>query len=123
MVKNLTDNAGDVREADSIPWSVRYPGEGHGNPLQYSWASLVPYLVKNLPAVWETWVQSLGWEDPLDMAVSKSDCLRQAQDEDQRPSRCCSNCTHEPMRDKPGNIFSCQTTRATLVSDPEPTVT
>ena len=28
-------------------------------------ASLVAQLVKNLPAVWETWVQSLGWEDPL----------------------------------------------------------
>ena len=28
------------------------------------WASLVAQLVKNLPAVWETWVQSLGWEDP-----------------------------------------------------------
>ena len=36
-----------------------------GNPLQYSWASLVAQLV-NLPAVRETWVQSLGWEDPLD---------------------------------------------------------
>ena len=36
MVKNLPANAGDVREADSIPGSVRYPGEGHGNPLQYS---------------------------------------------------------------------------------------
>ena len=30
------------------------------------WASLVTQLVKNLPAVWETWVQSLGQEDPLD---------------------------------------------------------
>ena len=27
-------------------------------------ASLVAKLVKNLPAIWETWVQSLGWEDP-----------------------------------------------------------
>jgi len=35
------------------------------NPLQYSWASLMAQLVKNLPAMWETWVQSLGWEDPL----------------------------------------------------------
>ena len=34
--------------------------------LQYSWASLVAQLVKNLPAVWETWVWSLGWEDPLE---------------------------------------------------------
>ena len=32
------------------------------------WASLVAQLVKNLPAVWETWVQSLGWEDPLEEA-------------------------------------------------------
>ena len=30
------------------------------------WASLKAQLVKNLPAVWETWVQSLGWEDPLE---------------------------------------------------------
>ena len=30
------------------------------------WASLVAQMVKNLPAVWETWVQSLGWEDPLE---------------------------------------------------------
>ena len=29
-----------------------------------TWASLVAQLVKNLPAMWETWVQSLGWEDP-----------------------------------------------------------
>ena len=37
-----------------------------GYPLQYSWASLVAQLVKNLPAMWETWVWSLGWEDPLE---------------------------------------------------------
>ena len=36
-----------------------------GYPLQYSWGSLVVQLVKNLPAMWETWVRSLGWEDPL----------------------------------------------------------
>ena len=30
------------------------------------WASLVAQLVKNLPAMWETWVRSLGWEDPLE---------------------------------------------------------
>ena len=38
-------------------------GEGNGTPLQYSWASLVAQLVKNPPAMWETWVPSLGWED------------------------------------------------------------
>ena len=37
-----------------------------GYPLQYSWASLVAQLVKNLPAMRETWVPSLGWEDPLE---------------------------------------------------------
>ena len=40
--------------------------EGIGYPLQYSWASLVAPVVKNPPAMWETWVQSLGWEDPLE---------------------------------------------------------
>ena len=44
----------------------RSAGEGIGYPLQYSWASLVTQLGKNLPAVWETWVQSLDWEDPLE---------------------------------------------------------
>ena len=36
MVKNLSANAGDVRDAGSIPRSGRSPGGGHGNPLQYS---------------------------------------------------------------------------------------
>ena len=47
-----------------IPGLGRSPGEGKGYPLQYSWASLVAQLIKNLPAVQETWVRSLGWEDP-----------------------------------------------------------
>ena len=47
-----------------IPGSGRPVGEGMGYPLQYSLASLVAQLVKNPPAMWETWVQSLGWEDP-----------------------------------------------------------
>ena len=46
-----------------IPGSGRSTGEGIGYPLQYSWASPVAQLVKNPPAVWETWVQSLDWED------------------------------------------------------------
>ena len=49
-----------------IPRSGRSCGEGVGYPLQCSWASLVAQLVKNLPAMWETWVRSLGWEDPLE---------------------------------------------------------
>ena len=47
-----------------IPGSGRSAGEGY--PLQYSWASLVAQLVKIPPAMRETWVQSLGWEDPLE---------------------------------------------------------
>ena len=37
-----------------------------GSPRQYSWASLVANLVKNLPAMCKTWVQSLGWDNPLE---------------------------------------------------------
>ena len=33
-------------------------------------ASLVAQLVKNLPTIWETWVQSLGWEDPLEKGMA-----------------------------------------------------
>ena len=61
--KESACNAGDP---GLIPGSGRSTGEGIGYPLQYSWASQVAQLVKNLPAVWETWFQSLGWEDPLE---------------------------------------------------------
>ena len=50
----------------SIPGSGRPAGEGIGYPLQYFGASLVAQLVKNPSAMWETWVRSLGWEDPLE---------------------------------------------------------
>ena len=50
----------------SIPGLRRSTGERIGYPLQYSWASLVAQLVKNPPATGETWVPSLGWEDPLE---------------------------------------------------------
>ena len=49
-------SAYNVGDPDSIPGSGRSSGEGNGNPLQYSWASLVAQLVKNLPAMWENWV-------------------------------------------------------------------
>ena len=53
-----------------IPRSGRSPGEGIGYPLQYSWDSLVTKTVKNLPAILGTWVQSLGWEDPLEEDIA-----------------------------------------------------
>ena len=56
-------NAGDP---GSIPGSGRSAGEGTGDPLQYSWASLVAQVVKNPLATQETWVGSLGLEDPLE---------------------------------------------------------
>ena len=49
-----------------IPGLGRSAGEEIGYPLQHSWASVVAQLVKNLPAMRETWVQSLGWEDLLE---------------------------------------------------------
>ena len=53
-----------------IPGSGRSTGEGIGYPLQYSWVSLVAQLVKNLPAMWETQVRPLGWEDPLEKGTA-----------------------------------------------------
>ena len=41
-----------------------------GYPLQYSWASLVAQLVKNLPAMKATWIPSLGWEYPLEKGTT-----------------------------------------------------
>ena len=65
--KESTCNAGDP---GLIPGSGRSAGEGIVYPLQYSWASLVAQLVKNPPAMQETWVRSLGWEDPLEKGTS-----------------------------------------------------
>ena len=53
-----------------IPELGRYPGEEIGYPCQYSWASLVAEAIKNLPAMWETWVQWLSWEDPMEEGMA-----------------------------------------------------
>ena len=52
------------------PGLGRSPGEGIGYPLQYSWASLVAQMIKNLPAIWETWVRFLGWGYPLEEGMA-----------------------------------------------------
>ena len=57
------ESACNVGDPGLTPESGRSAGEGTGFPPQYSWASLVAQLVKNLAAMQETWVQSLGWED------------------------------------------------------------
>jgi len=60
------------RDPGLIPGSGRPTGEGIGYPPQYSWASPVGknpgknQLGKNPPAMQETWIRSLGWEDPLE---------------------------------------------------------
>ena len=51
--KEFTCNAGDP---SLIPGLGGSPGEGIGHPLQYTWASLVAQMVKNLPAMLEAWV-------------------------------------------------------------------
>ena len=65
--KESACNAGKPR---LIPGSGRSSGEGTGYPLQYSWASLVAQMVENFPAMWKTWVWSLGWEDPLEEGMA-----------------------------------------------------
>ena len=61
--KKSACNAGDP---SLIPGLGRSSEEGIGYPLQYSWVSLVVQLEKNPPAMQESWVQSLAWEDPLE---------------------------------------------------------
>ena len=61
--KESAYNAGDP---GLIPGSGRSAGEGISYALQYSWASLMAQKVKNPPAVQETWIRSLGWEDSLE---------------------------------------------------------
>ena len=61
LVKKSAIHAVDPR---SIPGSGRSAGEGIGYPLQNFSDSLVAQLVKNLPAMWDTWIWPLGWEDP-----------------------------------------------------------
>ena len=61
--KESACNAGDP---NSILGSGRSHAEGIVYPLQYSWSSLVVQMGKNPHAMQETWVQSLGWEDPLE---------------------------------------------------------
>ena len=65
--KEFPCNAGNP---SLIPGLKRCPGEGIPDSFQYSWASLVVQTVQNLPAMQETWVRSLGWEDPLEKAMA-----------------------------------------------------
>ena len=70
--KESTCNAEDP---SLIPGSERFPEEEIGYPLQFSWVSLVAQRVKNLPVMRETWVRSLGWEDPLEKGIVICVCV------------------------------------------------
>ena len=65
--KESACNAGDP---GLIPRLGSSPGDGIGYSVQYPWASLVAQRVKNLPAIQETWVRSLGWENPLEEGMA-----------------------------------------------------
>ena len=60
------ESAYDAGDLGSIPGSGKFPEEEIGYPLQYSWASFVAQLVKNLPAGQEIWIRSLDGEDVLE---------------------------------------------------------
>ena len=70
MVKNLPDNAGDIRDMGSVPGLGRSPGGGHGNPLQNSclenpmdrgaWWATVHWVTKN-----QTWLKPLSTYDHI----------------------------------------------------------
>ena len=58
---------------ETLVWFLgweRSPKEEIGCPLQYSWASLVAQMVRNPPSMQDTWVLSLGWEDPLEEGMA-----------------------------------------------------
>ena len=61
--------------AQSRTWLKQFSSSSSSNPLQYSWASLVAQLVKNPTIMWETWIQSLGWEDPFMSGLSVYWCI------------------------------------------------
>ena len=80
--KESACNAGDP---GSIPGSGRSPGNVIGYLLQYSCASLAAQMVKNPPTMWETWVQSLSWEDPLEEGMA-------------------THCGESPWTEEPGKL-------------------
>ena len=60
----------NVEDLGLIPGLGRSAGVGKGYPLQYTWASLMAQMVKNLPATWETWVRTLGWKNLLEKGMA-----------------------------------------------------
>ena len=67
----LFPSPGNLPNPRIEPASLRFPAlAGRFFSTSATWASLVAQLVKNPPAVWENWVRSLGWEDPLEKGMA-----------------------------------------------------
>ena len=64
LLPRRTEPRSPALQADSLP------SEPPGKLLPLKWASLVTRTIMNLPAMWETWIQSLGWEDPLEEGMA-----------------------------------------------------
>ena len=64
------ESACNTGDPGLVPGSGQSPGEGIGYSLQYFSASLVAQMVKNPPAMQETWIPSLGWEDALEKEMA-----------------------------------------------------
>ena len=64
------ESAYSAGDPGSIPGLGRSPGERISYPLQCSWASVVVQAIKNLLAMWEIWIRSLSWEDPLEEGIA-----------------------------------------------------
>ena len=94
-------NAGDPC---SIPGLGGSPGGEIGYQFQYSWASLVAQLVKNLPTLREIWVPSPGWEDPLEEGMATHSSIlawRQRSLEGYSPRGCNESDTTERLSIRP----------------------
>ena len=55
---------------------VHHPQQNTSKPKSIIWASLLPQMVKNPPAMQETWIRSLGWEDPLEEGMATHFSIR-----------------------------------------------
>ena len=106
-----------------IPGPGRFTEEGIGYPLQYSWVSLVAQMVKNPPAMWETWVQSLGWEDSLEVGMAThSNILAWRISMDKRilagysPWRCKESDTTERLRTEHPSLFFAELFKRVYIS-------
>ena len=75
------ESACSAGDPSSIPGSGSSPREEMDYPipsvlpLQYLWSSLMAQMIKNLPAMPDTWVQFLGWEDPLEEGMATHSCI------------------------------------------------